>query len=249
MKKEIGDMSKKRKYFKNDMFQVMKGNGIKNKQKMNRQQVCKQKINLSHYVFMMYSYSRLTIEASEKIKSWIDSNEKSFGKNKKLSELEDYDIMTVYMYFNDKEHHKKHDIDVMSAIEIVSNMIDEYQVGSESISEMNVHDKHVDAIETIHKFSEQMQLDHEDFKSTSQSFQDSFKDFVYYTDKVYKSDFYDFMCKQLEKKDGSISPFIVEIDTRIEDYEKWDLEMTKRQKENEITPADLVNCTHYLDLT
>ena len=271
-------MSRKRKYFKNDMFQVIKGRGIKHQQQINKPKTLKTKINPSHFIYMMYAYSQAGLEADEQGREWVNKHKKKSKENNVnpiLSEIEGYETNSIYLYFNDyKEQKDNHGIDISTSMDVIGEMLDINNLNNRSVTEdMHIHQKEVDAIETIHQFCELVSgyitwtgdngffdedsKDKKHFEQTTDYFQQSFKDFVYYKDKVYESDFYHFVKERMKIKDGSNSPFIVEIDFQQEDLEVWDFNMMNfanrsekdKERKREITPDDLVNCSHYLDLT
>ena len=261
-------MSRKRKYFKNDMFQVIKGRGIKHQQQINKPKLLKTKINPSHFIFMMYAYSQAAQEAEEQGREWINEHhDKKPLKDTRLTDLEGFNSKSIYLYFNDYNEHKdKHGIDIFTSMDVIGEMLDLNNLNNQSLtSDMHIHQKEVDAIETIHQFSELVsgysKWRDEDgnkyLEQTTDYFQQSFKDFVYYKDKVYESEFYHFVKERMKITDGSFSSFICEIDFQKEDLEAWDFNMMNfanrsekdKERKREITPDDLVNCTHYIDLT
>ena len=226
-------MSRKRKYFKNDMFQVIKGRGIKHQQQINKPKTLKTKINPSHFIYMMYAYSQAGLEADEQGREWVNKHKKKSKENNVnpiLSEIEGYETNSIYLYFNDyKEQKDNHGIDISTSMDVIGEMLDINHLNNRSVTEeMHIHQKEIDAIETIHQFCELVSgyitwtgdngffdedgKDKKHFEQTTDYFQQSFKDFVYYKDKVYESDFYHFVKERMKIKDGSISSFIVEID-------------------------------------
>ena len=115
-------MSRKRKYFKNDMFQVIKGRGIKHQQQINKPKLLKTKINPSHFIYMMYAYSQAAQEAEEQGKEWINESAKKTTKDTKLSDLEGYESKSIYLYFNDYNEQKEHGIDMFKSMDVIGEI-------------------------------------------------------------------------------------------------------------------------------